>query len=216
MQEAWEFIKQLVNPESIIYYGGLWLLVAVIFAETGLFFGFFLPGDSLLFIAGLFCYSGKLDANIFVLLGSISVAAILGNMVGYAFGKRVGVTLYKRGDTLFLKQRHVNMAAEFYERNGGKAIIMGRFLPIFRTFVPIVAGIIKMDYKTFMAFNIAGSVLWVFGIILSGYFLGHTIPGIEEYLEYIVLGLIAITSISPILTYLKERRRSRQQSGTSA
>ncbi len=207
MIEAWEFLKQLVNPESIIQYGGIVLLIAVVFAETGLFFGFFLPGDSLLFTAGLLCGTGVFDAHIFILLASVSVAGILGNMVGYYFGRYTGEALFKRDDTLLFKKRYVLMAQDFYQRHGGLALIAGRFLPIIRTFAPILAGVIKMDIKIFLFYNISGSALWVFSLILLGYFLGTTFPQVKDYLEYIIIGLIVVTAIPVYKSYKAEKER---------
>ena len=207
MIEAWEFLKQLVNPESIIQYGGILLLVAVVFAETGLFFGFFLPGDSLLFTAGLLCGTGVFEVHLLVLLLSVSVAGILGNLVGYYFGLRTGEALFKRDDTLLFKKRYVNMAQDFYQRHGGLALIAGRFLPIIRTFAPILAGVIKMDFKIFLFYNISGSALWVFSLILLGYFLGTTFPQVKDYLEYIIIGLIVVTAIPVYKSYKAEKER---------
>ena len=205
MHEAWEFLKQLVNPESIIYYGGIYLVLFVIFAETGLFFGFFLPGDSLLFTAGLFCATGNLNVNIYVLLVLIIGAAVLGNWVGYLFGRRVGVLLYKRKSTWIFKQKHLQMGKEFYETNGGVAIILSRFLPIFRTFAPIVAGIVQQEFHLFMIYNILGAVIWVSSLCLAGYILGILTPGIEHYLEYIIIALIVITTIPILLKAIRSR-----------
>lgn len=207
MAEAWEFLKQLVNPESIINYGGIVLLVIVVFAETGLFFGFFLPGDSLLFTAGLLCGTGVFDVHILTLLSSVSIAGILGNMVGYYFGWRAGETLFKRDDTLLFKKRYVHMAQDFYSRHGGLALIAGRFLPIIRTFAPILAGVIKMDLRVFTFYNVTGSVLWVFSLILIGYFLGTTFPQVKDYLHYIIIGLIIVTAIPVYKSYRAEKER---------
>lgn len=208
MVEAWDFLKQLVHPESIIQYGGLVLLLAVVFAETGLFFGFFLPGDSLLFTAGLLCGTGTFDVHIITLVSSVSFAGIAGNIVGYSFGYQAGKALFKRDDTLLFKKRYVAMAQDFYERHGGLALIAGRFLPIIRTFAPILAGVIKMRFSVFMFYNVAGSVLWVFGLILLGYFLGTTFPAVKDYLEYIIIGLIVVTAIPVYKSYKAEKMRN--------
>jgi len=207
VEEAWQFLKDLTNPESIIKLG-LPLLLFVIFAETGLFFGFFLPGDSLVFISGLLCATNPdlLGVNILVLLLLMSIAAILGNVVGYYFGKRVGKALYKRPDSFFFKRRHVEATQAFYERHGGKTLFLGRFLPVIRTFAPILAGVIKIDIKKFMWYNVAGAVCWIVSFGSIGYFLGARVPGIKDYLGYIVIGLIVITAIPVVLTFRKERR----------
>ncbi len=207
MNEAWHFLKELTNPESIVKFG-LPLLLFVIFAETGLFVGFFLPGDSLVFISGLLCATNPdlLGTNIFVLILAMSIAAIIGNMAGYYFGKRVGESLYKRPDSFLFKRRHVDATKVFYEKHGGKTLFLGRFLPIIRTFAPILAGVLKIDFKKFMLYNIAGAFCWITSISSIGFFLGTKYPGIKEYLGYIVIGLIVITTIPVAITYLKKRK----------
>lgn len=204
--EIFDFLKQLTDPSSIITYGGLILLIVVVFAETGLFFGFFLPGDSLLVTAGLLCGTKTFDTHIVTLLLTVSLAAILGNITGYIFGKKVGRALFTRKDSLFFRKEYVILAEKFYEKYGGMALVMGRFLPIIRTFAPILAGVIAMNYARFMWYNFIGCVLWVFGLTLAGYFLGSRIPWVQDYLGYIVIGLIIITSIPIIRTYRKEKK----------
>jgi membrane-associated protein len=206
MHEAWNFIKELVNPESIISYGGFWLLLFVVFSETGLFVGFFLPGDSLLFTAGLLTATGVIGYPIFVVVIGVCLAAIIGNSVGYAFGKKTGPALFNRKKTFFFKPTHLKSAKEFYDRHGGKAIILGSFLPIIRTFAPIVAGAVVLKYSKFFVYNLIGATLWSHSMILAGYFSGKYIPGVKEYLHYIVIFLVIITAIPVINTYLKERK----------
>ena len=200
-----DFLKQLVNPESIIYYGGIYLLLLVVFAETGLFMGFFLPGDSLLFTAGLFCSTGVLRMHILTLVGLIIVAAVVGNMVGFAFGKKVGPLLFRRKSGILFRQEHLVAAHQFYTKHGKKTIILSRFLPIVRTFAPIVAGIVKLDYIKFLMYSLVGAFLWVNTLVLTGYFMGKYIPETKEYLGYIVVFLIVITSIPFIYNSLKKR-----------
>lgn len=195
MDEVLSFFKELVNPESIIRHGGLYLLLFVVFAETGLFVGFFLPGDSLLFTAGLLCATGILRIHPALLVTEIIVAAVLGNMVGYVFGKKVGVLLFERKSGLFFRQEHLVSANEFYLKHGNKTMIISRFLPIVRTFVPIVAGIVHLEYKRFVVYSMVGAFLWVNIMVLAGYYLGKYVPGTQEYLEYIVLFLIVITAL---------------------
>ncbi len=204
--DFWSFIKELVNPESIIKYGGFWLLLFVVFAETGLFIGFFLPGDSLLFTAGLLTATNFIHYHVFFVVIGVCIAAISGNSVGYAFGKRAGRAIFNRKKSFFFKPSHLKVAKEFYDRHGGKAIILGAFLPIVRTFAPIVAGAVELEYKKFIFYNITGAVLWANTMILSGYFLGTYIPGVKDYLHYIVIFLIVITTIPVLRTYIKERR----------
>lgn len=202
-----EFLKQLTDPQSIIQYGGLALLLFVVFAETGLLIGFFLPGDSLIFISGMFCVSKPelLGVNILVLILLLSAAAILGNMAGYWFGKKVGPPLFNRKDSFIFKKRYLEVTREFYTKNGGKTLILGRFLPIIRTFAPILAGVIKIDFKKFMLYNILGAFAWI-GLLASiGYYLG-TYLWVQENVEYIVIGLIVIT-IFPIISAFKKKKK---------
>jgi membrane-associated protein len=204
--DFWNFLKELVNPESIIKYGGFWLLLFVVFAETGLFVGFFLPGDSLLFTAGLLTASGHIQYHVFFVVLGVCLAAIIGNTVGYAFGKKAGNAIFNRKKTFFFRPSHLKIAKEFYDKHGGKAIILGAFLPIVRTFAPIVAGAVELEYKKFIFYNITGAVLWANTMILGGFFLGTHVPGVKENLNYIVIFLIVITTIPVARTYFKERR----------
>ncbi len=207
MDGIFDFLKQLVNPESIIHYGGIYLLLFVVFAETGLFVGFFLPGDSLLFTAGLLCSGGILTAHPVILVVSIIIAAVAGNMVGFAFGKKVGPMLFKRKSGFLFRQEHLIAAHEFYIKHGKKTIILSRFLPIVRTFAPIVAGIVKLDYHKFFIYSLVGAFFWVNILVLTGYFMGIYIPGIQDYLGYIVIFLIVITSIPFVYNYIKKKIR---------
>lgn len=211
MEHTLEFVKTLLNPQSIIHYGGLALLLFIVFAETGLFFGFFLPGDSLLFVAGLMCGTPIFDVNIYLLITSVITAGILGNFVGYYFGKKTGPVLFRRDDTFFFKKKHVKAAEDFYHRYGGTAIVLGRFVPIIRTFVPIMAGVVNLDFKKFVIYNVVGCIAWVVSMILSGYFLGRLFPSLQNNLEYIVITIIVISMIPVVLTYLKEHRRSKSE-----
>ena len=205
MDGIMDFLKELVNPESIIRYGGIYLLLFVVFAETGLFVGFFLPGDSLLFTAGLLCSTGVLPLHPVLLIILIIIAAVTGNMVGYAFGKKVGLLLFKRKSGFLFRQEHLVTANEFYKKHGKKTIILSRFLPIVRTFAPIVAGIVKLEYYKFFVYSLVGAFFWVSSLVLIGYFMGKYIPGTKEYLEYIVIFLIVITSIPFVYNWLKKK-----------
>ena len=204
-----DFLKQLVNPESIIHYGGIYLLLFVVFAETGLFVGFFLPGDSLLFTAGLLCSTGILEIHPILLVVLIIIAAVAGNMVGYVFGKKMGPMLFTRKSGILFRQEHLVAANEFYKKHGKKTIILSRFLPIVRTFAPIVAGIVKLDYHKFFIYSLVGAFFWVNTLVLTGYFMGKYIPGIKDYLGYIVIFLIVITSIPFIINSIKKRLKPR-------
>jgi membrane-associated protein len=208
MQEIWHFIQELVHPKSIIQYGGLGLLLFIVFAETGLFFGFFLPGDSLLFIAGLFCATGQFNQSIFIVVLGLITAAILGNFVGYFFGLKAGDILLKTKDNLFYKRRYLEMAHEFYDKRGSFAIILGRFAPIIRTFVPIFAGMVKMDWRKFAIYNIVGAIIWVSLFTLVGFLLGHTYPKLGDHLSLIVVLLIIISIAPVIVVFFKKQKPS--------
>lgn len=205
MQEFWDSFSQLLDAEALLMSGGFYLVIFVVFAETGLFFGFFLPGDYLLFLAGLFCASGMLNVNIVTLCLGLFGAGVLGNFTGYWFGWRTGPMLFKRKDTWLFKRRYVVMAEEFYHKYGGAALIIGRFVPIIRTFAPILAGIVQLNFRRFVWFNVSGCAIWVLTLTLSGYFLGREFPQIVNYIEYIIVGFITISFI-PIMVALIRRK----------
>ena len=197
-----EFLKQLTDPQSIIHYGGLALLLFVVFAETGLLVGFFLPGDSLIFISGMICATHEeiLGLNIFYLIIALSLAAIIGNIFGYWFGYKIGPPLFKRKDSLIFKKKYLELTKSFYDKNGGKTLIIGRFIPIIRTFAPILAGVIKVEFKKFMLFNVVGALCWIIMLAGIGFKLG-TYDWVQKNIGYIVLFLIIITLIPIIITY---------------
>ena len=193
-----------LDPEHLLETFGTIGLLVIIFAESGLLFGFFLPGDSLLFTAGLLASQDKL--NIVVVLVGCFVAAVAGDQVGYLFGSRVGPSLFRRPDSRLFRQEYVGKAQAFFEKNGSKTIVLARFVPIVRTFAPILAGVGKMPYRTFVTFNILGGLLWAVGVSLAGYVLGETIPDIDRYLLPII-GFIVFISLAPVgYEYLKHRR----------
>lgn len=212
---------QLLQPQFYIEHGGLWLLLFVVFAETGLFVGFFLPGDSLLFVAGI--YSAELINNILPFVGNeylqllllgafISVAGIAGNAVGYWFGRKVGPTMYHWKDNLLFKKHYLEQAHDFYEKHGGGAIIIARFIPIIRTFAPIVAGIVAMDKKKFSYYNIIGCIAWVFSMLIAGHFLQKWILSqfgfdLKSHLEVIVLGIVFITTAPVIIKLMTGKKK---------
>jgi membrane-associated protein len=204
-----DFLNLILDSEKLIAYGGLTLLLLIVFAETGLFFGFFLPGDALLFSSGLLCGNELFEVNIFVLLFSVTLAAFIGNAVGYFSGKMLGKKLFTKDDSLFFKKRHIEKTKSFYEKYGGTSLIAARFLPIIRTFVPIFAGAIKMNFWKFSLYNLIGAVLWIFTLIPSGYFLGKQYPELINKLEYFVLGFVLVTTIVLIrgTTKLKAQNR---------
>jgi membrane-associated protein len=205
MENFWEHLQNLTDAQSILSKGGFYLLLIVVFAETGLFFGFFLPGDYLLFMAGLLCSSGVIDVPPFMLVCSLILAGVLGNFTGYWFGYRTGPILFSKPDSLFFKKRYIVIAEEFYARHGGMALILGRFFPIIRTFAPIFAGVVKVDFKKFTLYNLIGSVAWVCTFTLTGFFLGRKYPQIKSYLIYVVIGLIIFTTIPLLFAFLKKK-----------
>jgi membrane-associated protein len=196
----------LLDPTNIIKTVGLIGVLAIIFAESGLLIGFFLPGDSLLFTAGFLASQGFLP--IAWLLPLSFAAAVAGDSVGYWFGVKTGPKIFTREDSLFFNKNHILRAQHFYEKHGGKTIILARFLPIVRTFAPIVAGVGKMNYRNFLMFNVLGGFLWTFGLILLGYALGNLIPNIDRYLVPIIL-LIIFLSVAPTAWHLLKDKSSR-------
>lgn len=191
------FDLQTILP-TIGYLG----IFAIIFAESGLFFGFFLPGDSLLFTAGFLASQGIFDIHILAVI--CFIAAVLGDSIGYAFGQRVGKRLFYKTDSFFFHKDNLERANSFYKKHGKKTIIIARFMPIIRTFAPIVAGIGDMEYKTFISYNIIGGVLWAMGISYAGYFLGNAIPDVDKYLIPIILGIIVVSVAPGIYHVMKE------------
>lgn len=183
------------------------VIAAIIFAESGLFVGAFLPGDSLLFASGFLASQGFL--NIYILIPALFISAIAGDSVGYTFGHKVGRKLFRREDSIFFHKKHLIRAEKFYEKHGGKTILIARFLPIVRTFAPIVAGMGSMKYKKFLAYNVVGAFLWAVLITLAGYFLGRIIPNVDKYLLPI-LGFIIFISIAPTVLHILMERRDRK------
>jgi membrane-associated protein len=216
--------KQLFNPEFYIllevsgFKIGLFVVLFIVFSETGLLAGFFLPGDSLLFLAGIYsetlmlqCSIGNDFLNVTVLASLIALMAIFGNMTGYWFGAKSGNYLYNRNDNFFYKKHYLHQAKDFFDKYGSKAIVFARFLPILRTFAPVVAGIVAMDKKKFMFFNIIGSFIWAFTMVFAGHylyklFLDEFQIDLKHYIEYIVVGIILMTTFPVLLKLLKKRK----------
>jgi len=214
LYELYHQVKYYLNPETIAAAGYI-VILFVVFAETGLAAGFFLPGDSLLFVAGLFAADGKL--NLFALLIGVFLAAVIGDAVGYFTGSRLGPRLFKRQKSLLFRPSHLQKAHAFYEKYGGKTIIIARFVPIIRTFAPIVAGAAQMPYRTFVVFNIIGGFLWVFSMILAGFFLGRAFPVLRDHIEIVMIVIVAISLMPPVIEYLKSRRaKARAQSASDS
>ena len=197
---------EYLDPTFLIQTLGLFGVFAIVFAESGLFFGFFLPGDSLLFTAGLLASQDYF--HIFWLVLGCVVFAILGDSVGYVFGKRVGEKIFVREDSFFFHKKHVIRAQDFYEKHGKKAIVLARFVPVVRTFAPILAGVGKMQYRTFIIYNIIGGIVWGAGLPILGFLLGTMVPDIDRYIWPIIL-LIIFVSILPIISsWIKEKKAS--------
>ncbi|MBS1598755.1 MAG: VTT domain-containing protein [Bacteroidetes bacterium] len=218
--------KDLVNPEFYINNGGLWVLLFIVFAETGLMVGFFLPGDSLLFVAGIYSQklvdklipggSGSDALDLFILLVLVSICGILGNVAGYWFGNKSGPFLFHRKDTFFFKKKHLYDAKAFYDKHGGQAIVFARFLPIIRTFAPIVAGIVQMEKKKFFYYNIVGCVAWVFTMLVAGHYLHKFFLtkfgfDLKEHLEVIVIGIVLITTLPVLYKLFFGKRATREE-----
>ena len=193
--------------ESALQTVGLIGLLAIVFAESGLLIGFFLPGDSLLFTAGLLSSQGHLAPLPVILVGCF-LAAVAGDQVGYAFGARVGPALFRRPDSRIFKQEYVEKARHYFERHGSKTIVLARFVPIVRTFAPILAGVGEMRYRTFVTYNVLGGLLWAVGVTTLGYVLGESIPDIDKYLLPII-GLIILLSLLPVVFEYRKARRAR-------
>ena len=195
----------LYNVPLLISYVGLAGMALIVFAETGLFIGFFFPGDSLLVTAGIFAARG--DFDIVALNIVLIVAAIAGNMVGYWTGKRAGAALYARPDSRFFKRRYLERTRDFYERHGGKTIVITRFMPIVRTFAPIVAGAASMPYARFAIYNVLGAILWVVSLTLGGYMLGRVIPDIDSKIHIVVAIVIVVSFVPGLVSWLRNRRQ---------
>jgi membrane-associated protein len=195
---------ELLDPVTIIKTVGLLGVVLIIFAESGLFFGFFLPGDSLLFAAGLLASKGYLPISALLVL--CFVAAVIGDNVGYAFGRKTGPMLFKREDSRFFRKSHIEKASAFYQKYGKKTIIFARFIPIVRTFAPILAGVANMEYKVFFRYNLIGGLIWTWGILGLSYLLGNIVPNIETYLTPVIIIIVALSFIPPIYEFFKRRK----------
>ncbi len=193
----------LVDFIQLVGYPGMF---AVVFLESGVFFGFFLPGASMLFTAGLLASQGFF--NVWILIPLLTIAAILGDSAGYWFGAHVGYRLFLRPDSRFFRHEHLERAKRFYEHHGVLAIVLARFVPVIRTFAPIVAGIVKMRYRTFLMYNVAGALIWGAGVTFIGYYLGEKVPWVETYLTPIVVLIIIATCIPLVREYFRQRGKT--------
>jgi membrane-associated protein len=206
-----ELFHNLTDVETLIRVGGLTAMTAIVFAETGLMVGFFLPGDSLLVTAGVFAAGGQL--NIWTLNALLVVAAIAGDTVGYWFGRRVGQALFRRPKSLLFNPAHLRRAHDFYEKHGGKTIIIARFMPVVRTFAPIVAGMGEMNYRRFLSFNVFGGLFWVVSMTGVRYFLGK-IPGVREHIEVVILIVVFLSILPGIIAFAREWWKKRRAVAT--
>jgi membrane-associated protein len=199
-----QLFHQLTDVQTLVRVGGLAVITAIVFAETGLFVGFFLPGDSLLFTAGALAAQGHF--SIVLLNTLLIVAAIVGDTVGYWFGRKMGPALFTRSKSLFFNPAHLRRAHDFYEKHGGKTIVLARFMPIIRTFAPVVAGMGKMEYGRFLAFNVFGGIGWVLSMTFAGYFLGQ-VAFVQRHFEAVILGIIFLSILPGLIAAAREWKK---------
>ncbi|HEY3303462.1 MAG TPA: VTT domain-containing protein [Candidatus Binatia bacterium] len=208
MDFLWDLFHKIYDVETLVRVGGLAAITIIVFTETGLLIGFFLPGDSLLVTAGVFAARG--DLNIVTLNIVLSIAAITGDAVGYTIGAKTGPKIFTREDSLFFRRKHVLTAKEFYEKYGGFTIVIARFVPIIRTFAPVVAGVAGMKYRRFAMYNIVGAIFWVMSTTLAGYFLGKWVENIDEHLHMIIAIVIFVSLLPAIIKFAQEKWKSRK------
>lgn len=206
----WELIQSFMNPEHILQFGGLALVLIILFAENGILIGFFLPGDSLLFFAGLFVASKPevLGLHVFELIVYMILAALAGCLFGYYFGWRVGPSIFKRKESWWFKHKYIEATRSYYQKHGAKTLVIGKFLPYIRTFAPILSGIIRVPFLSFLISNLIGAIAWVTSLTLLGYYLGVKFPGVKDYIEIIIIGFVVVANGLVFRTYLKERKKS--------
>ena len=208
MEWLWDLVHRIYDVEALVRIGGLMALIAIVFVETGLFLGFFLPGDSLLVTAGLFAARG--DLGLWSIFLFVSLAAIVGDTVGYTIGARTGPRIFTREDSLLFHKKHLITTKEFYDRYGGVTIIIARFMPIVRTFAPLVAGVGGMEYRRFVFYNVAGGVGWVVSMTSLGYFLGKAVPGIDRHIHVVIAVVIFLSLLPGIIKLARDRWRLRR------
>jgi membrane-associated protein len=207
LKEALQF---LMDVRGLVQLGGTLAVCIIVFVETGLFVGFFLPGDSLLVTAGLFAAKG--DLNVWALLILVSLCAVAGDQVGYWIGRKAGKALYDRPNSRLFKRKHLERAHQFYEKYGAKTIVLARFVPIVRTFAPAVAGAAEMNYRTFVTYNVFGGILWVWSMVLLGFFLGRTIPNLDRHIHIVIVVVVFLSILPAIIEFWREHRRGKKQS----
>lgn len=217
MQEIMDLFHRVYDVKGIVQWGGLLALVAIVFAETGLLVGFFLPGDSLLVTAGIFCTpanpTGKPLLDIGLLILTVSLAAIVGDTLGYWIGAKSGPRLFTREQSLLFSKRHLLRTKAFYDKHGGKTIIIARFMPFVRTFAPVVAGVGQMDYRRFVSYNVFGGVFWVASMSLLGYWLASVWPGVTKQIDKLILVIIFVSLLPAIIGWLRNRTQAPSAAG---
>ena len=211
MQQIIDFFQYLLNSEEIIRTGGLVLITLIVLVENGIFFGFFLPGDYLLFLAGVFAGTNLLNVSLWLLLSCVFGAAVVGSLIGYGTGYFFGAKLQNRPDSLFFKKKYIEDTRVAFEKYGNGALIVARFLPIVRTFAPILAGLIHMSFRYFMLYNVIGGAIWVITLVGGGFFFGERFPGIVNYVHWIVIFFLAITTVTVVKGYLNARKERRAE-----
>ena len=213
MQTLTDFFHRFSNLPELVQWAGLIGLAVIIFSETGLLVGFFLPGDSLLVTAGLLAARGYL--NIYTLVPTLTIAAILGNSVGHFIGRATGPRIFNREDSLFFNKKHAIRARDFYEKHGRKTIVLAQFMPIIRTFAPVISGVAGMKFTHFITFNILGAFLWIWSMLGIGYFLGNTIPGVDQHIEIVVIIVVFLSLLPGLISTYRARRAKRYAASTA-
>jgi membrane-associated protein len=201
-----DLFHRLHDLPLLVAWAGTVGLAAIIFTETGLFFGFFLPGDSVLVTAGLLISQGTVHLDLVTLGLLLSAAAILGDNTNYWVGRLTGPRIFTRDESLFFRRRHVERAHEFYERHGPKTVVLARFMPIIRTFAPLVAGVGRMDYRTFLTFSVLGGTAWIWSMLLLGYFLGRKVPGVAQHIDLVIIAVIFVSILPGLIGWWRERK----------
>ncbi|WP_288426537.1 VTT domain-containing protein [uncultured Spirosoma sp.] len=209
MQQIVDFFQYLLNSEEIIRTGGLIVVTLIVYIENGIFFGFFLPGDYLLFLSGVFAGTKLLNVPLWLLLLCIFSAAVLGSLTGYLTGYYFGGRLQSRPDSLFFKQKYIQNTRDAFEKYGSSALIVARFLPIVRTFAPLLAGLIHMRFQLFMLYNIVGGAVWVIVLVGGGFFFGERFPWIVDYVQWIIVFFLAVTTFTVVRGYLNARKEAK-------
>ena len=216
MDQLLDFFRYILNSEEIIRTGGLVLITLIILVENGVVFGFFLPGDYLLFLSGVFAGTKLLDVPLTLLMGCIFGAAVVGSLIGYGTGHFFGTRIQARPDSLFFKKKHIETTRKYFEKYGSRTLVIARFLPIVRTFAPLLAGIVHMNFRYFMLYNIIGGAIWVFTLVGSGFYFGQKFPWIINYVHWVILFFLGITTITVVRGYLnarKEMKETEKQTG---